>query len=82
MNNSSEDRNYLITFPWRKIYKGEDGGSFSWNSAEILLNGALKNYYFKDIKGDEEPSGQIKWAGLGDVYFFKALVFGRLPLSV
>ncbi len=80
-NNSSEDRNYLITFPWRKVYKGEGTDRFSWNSAEILLNGALKDYYFKDIKGDEEPSGQIKWAGLGDVYFFKALVFGDTPAT-
>jgi YidC/Oxa1 family membrane protein insertase len=81
VNNSSEDQNYLVTFPWRKIYKGEGGDRFSWNSAEILLNGALKDYYFKDIKGDEEPSGQVKWAGLGDVYFFKALAFGETPAS-
>jgi len=81
MNNSDEDRNYLITFPWRKIYHGEGQDRFSWNSAEILLNGSLKDYYFKDIKGDEEPSGQIKWAGLGDVYFFKALVFGENPAT-
>ena len=26
MNNSDEDRNYLITFPWRKIYHGEGAG--------------------------------------------------------
>jgi YidC/Oxa1 family membrane protein insertase len=81
MNNSDEDRNYLITFPWRKIYHGEGQDRFSWNSAEILLNGSLKDYYFKDIKGDEEPSGQIKWAGLGDVYFFKALVFEENPAT-
>ncbi|HTY21674.1 MAG TPA: membrane protein insertase YidC [Desulfomonilaceae bacterium] len=81
VNNSNEDRNYLVTFPWRKIYKGEGGDRFSWNSAEILVNGMLKDYYFKDIKGDEEPSGQIKWAGLGDVYFFKALVFGKNPAN-
>lgn len=78
-NNSSEDRNYLITFPWRKYYPGEQGERFAWNSAEILLNGVLKDYFFKDIKGDEEPSGQVEWAGLGDVYFFKALVFGSKP---
>jgi YidC/Oxa1 family membrane protein insertase len=76
-NASGEDTNYLITFPWRKVYHGEEGQQFSWNSAEILLNGQLKDYYFKDIKGDEEPSGQVEWAGLGDVYFFKALVFGK-----
>jgi YidC/Oxa1 family membrane protein insertase len=80
-NTSGEDTNYLITFPWRKIYSGEQGERFSWNSAEILLNGQLKDYYFKDIKGDEEPSGQVEWAGLGDVYFFKALAFGRKPAS-
>ena len=80
-NASGEDTNYLITFPWRKVYHGEEGQQFSWNSAEILLNGQLKDYYFKDIKGDEEPSGQVEWAGLGDVYFFKALVFGKKPAS-
>lgn len=81
-NNSEEDRNYLITFPWRKVYRGEDAHQrFSWNSAEILIDQTLKDYYFKDIKGDEEPSGAIKWAGLGDVYFFKALVFGKTPAS-
>jgi YidC/Oxa1 family membrane protein insertase len=80
-NASGEDANYLITFPWRKAYHGEEGERFSWNSAEILLNGQLKDYYFKDIKGDEEPSGQVEWAGLGDVYFFKALVFGKKPAS-
>ncbi len=78
-NNSSEDRNYLVTFPWRKFYPGEEGERFPWNSAEILLNGVLKDYSFKDIKGDEEPSGQVEWAGLGDVYFFKALVFNKKP---
>ena len=80
-NASGEDTNYLITFPWRKAYHGEEGERFPWNSAEILLNGQLKDYYFKDIKGDEEPSGQVEWAGLGDVYFFKALVFGKKPAS-
>ena len=80
-NASGEDTNYLITFPWRKVYHGEEGERFPWNSAEILLNGQLKDYYFKDIKGDEEPSGQVEWAGLGDVYFFKALVFGKKPAS-
>ena len=81
-NNSGEDRNYLITFPWRKVYHEDEGRTGSaWNSAEILLNGQLKDYYFKDIKGDEEPSGQVEWAGLGDVYFFKALVFGKNPAT-
>ncbi len=78
-NNSPENRNYLVSFPWKKVYKGEGSAQFAWNSAEILLNGELKDYYFKDIKGDEEPSGKIEWAGLGDVYFFKALVFGKRP---
>lgn len=78
-NNTQEDRNYLVSFPWKKVYRGEGTVQFSWNSAEILLNGQLKDYYFKDIKGDEEPSGTIEWAGLGDVYFFKALVFGQKP---
>jgi YidC/Oxa1 family membrane protein insertase len=81
-NNSDEDRNYLITFPWRKVYRGEDGSQrFSWNSAEILIDHTLKDYFFKDIKGDEEPSGAVEWAGLGDVYFFKALVFGKTPAT-
>jgi len=80
-NISGEALNYLVTFPWRKVYHGEHGTQFSWNSAEILLNGQLRDYYFKDIKGDEEPSGKVEWAGLGDVYFFKALVFGKTPAS-
>ena len=79
-NASGEDTNYLITFPWRKVYHGEEGERFPWNSAEILLNGQLKDYYFKDIKG-EELAGQVEWAGLGDVYFFKALVIGKTPAS-
>jgi len=75
-SSASEHRNYLVSFPWKKVYKGEGQDRFAWNSVEILLNDQLKDYYFKDIKGDEEPSGQIRWVGLGDVYFFKALVFG------
>jgi YidC/Oxa1 family membrane protein insertase len=78
-NNSNESRNYLITLPWRKAFEEDAANRFSWNSVEILLNGELKDYYFKDIKGDEEPSGKVEWAGLGDVYFFKALIFGKNP---
>lgn len=78
-NTTQENRNYLVSFPWKKVYKGEGTDRFAWNSAEILLNGDLKDYYFKDIKGDEEPSGNVEWAGLGEVYFFKALVFGTKP---
>ncbi|MFH0825947.1 MAG: membrane protein insertase YidC, partial [Pseudomonadota bacterium] len=79
---TSEQRNYLLTFPWKKEYHGEKGDDrFAWNSAEILLDGNLKDYYFKDIRGDEEPSGKVRWAGLGDVYFFKGIVFGQTPAS-
>ncbi len=78
-NESGEARNYLVTFPWKKAYHGEGSDRFAWNSAEILLNGQLRDYFFKDIKGDEEPSGSVQWVGLGDVYFFKALVFGSNP---
>uniref|UniRef100_A0A7C4AT96 Membrane protein insertase YidC n=1 Tax=Desulfomonile tiedjei TaxID=2358 RepID=A0A7C4AT96_9BACT len=76
-----EHRNYLVSFPWKKVYKGEGQDRFAWNSVELLLNDQLKDYYFKNIKGDEEPSGQIKWAGLGDVYFFRALVFSARPAN-
>ncbi len=79
-NTSGEAKNYLLTFPWRKTYTGEHG-RFTWNSVEILLDGQLKDYYFSKIQGDEEPSGQVHWVGLGDVYFFKALVFGKSPAS-
>lgn len=76
-NTSKEDRDYRVTLPWKKVYRKEqEEDRFAWNSAEILLNGALKDYSFKDIKGDEEIVGKIKWAGLGDVYFFKAIVLG------
>jgi len=88
INESGNDRNYLITFPWKLVYKAGPGSGgllgnsesrFSWDSAEILLNGELKDYYFTKIEGDEEPSGKVQWAGLGDIYFFKALVFGERP---
>ncbi|MDQ7783135.1 MAG: membrane protein insertase YidC [Desulfomonilaceae bacterium] len=80
-NTSNEPRNYLITFPWKKYFDRNTGTSFAWDSAEILLNGELKDYYFDKIRGDEEPSGSVQWAGLGSVYFLKALVFGKTPAS-
>ncbi|AFM26579.1 membrane protein insertase YidC [Desulfomonile tiedjei] len=80
-NGSNEDRNYLITFPLQKYYPPEENERFAWNSAEILINGSLKDYYFKDIKGDEELSGQVEWSGLGDAYFFKSLVFKNKPAN-
>ncbi len=78
-NHREETANYRLTFPWKKLYLGEGTGRFEWNSVEILLNGDLKDYYFTKIQGDEEPSGKVEWAGLGDVYFFKALAFGEKP---
>jgi YidC/Oxa1 family membrane protein insertase len=78
-NSSNETRNYLITLPWRKAFHENGSNRFSWDSVEILLNNELKDYYFNKIKGDEVPSGKVEWAGLGDVYFFKALVFGKNP---
>ena len=78
---ASEHKNYLVSLPWKKVYKGEGQDRFAWNSVEILLNNELRDYYFKDIKGDEEPSGQIRWVGLGDVYFLKALVFNTHPAN-
>jgi len=80
-NTSKEPRNYLITFPWKKYFDRNSGDRFAWDSAEILLNGDLKDYYFDKIKGDEEPSGRVEWAGLGSVYFFKALVFEKTPAA-
>jgi YidC/Oxa1 family membrane protein insertase len=77
-NTADVDKDFLVSIPWKKVYMGEsDAERFSWNSAEILLDGQLKDYYFTKIKGDEEPAGQVEWAGLGDVYFFKALVLGK-----
>jgi YidC/Oxa1 family membrane protein insertase len=78
-NGSSENKNYLVTLPLRKVFDEHSANRFAWDSAEILLNGQLKDYLFKDIKGDEEPSGKITWAGLGDTYFFKAFVFENKP---
>ena len=80
-NNSKESRNYLITLPWKKAFPKEASTRFAWDSAEILLNGELKDYYFQKIQGDEVPTGNVEWAGLGSVYFFKALVFGQKPAS-
>ncbi len=81
INKSSDSKSYLLTLPWRKTYDLKTDAKFPWDSAEILLNGELKDYQFKDIKGEEEPSGKIEWAGLGNTYFFKALVFGEKPAS-
>ncbi len=79
-NTTNQGRNYLVTFPLKKSFF-DDAQQFAWNSAEILIGGVLKDYYFKDIKGDEELSGQVEWAGLGEVYFLKALTFGHNPAS-
>jgi YidC/Oxa1 family membrane protein insertase len=78
-NKSGETKNYLLTIPWKKTYSTSSDNRFAWDSAEILLNGDLKDYPFSGIKGEEEPSGNIEWAGLGDTYFFKTLVFGNKP---
>ncbi len=79
-NKSDQGRDYLVTFPMRKSFFDESQ-QFAWNSAKIFINGALKDYYFKDIKGDEELSGKIEWAGLGEVFFLKALAFEEKPAS-
>lgn len=80
-NTTDEARNYLITFPWKKAFSTEPHSRFAWNSVEILLNGELKDYSIEKIQGDEEPSGRVEWAGLGNVYFFNALVFGDTPAT-
>ncbi len=78
-NTTGKARDYLVTFPLRKFFTQDPHQRFSWDSVLILLDGSLKDYDFKSIKGDEELSGQVAWAGLGDVYFFKALVFSDKP---
>ena len=80
INKTDQGRDYLVTFPMRKSFFDESQ-QFAWNSAKIFLNGALKDYYFKDIKGDEELSGKIEWAGLGEVFFLKAIAFEQRPAS-
>ncbi|MFH0957951.1 MAG: hypothetical protein V1897_04530, partial [Pseudomonadota bacterium] len=77
-NSSNQPKDFLVTFPLRK-YFSDDSQQFSWNSVEVLLDGVLKDYYFRDIKGDEELSGLVEWAGLGEAYFLKAVVFDRRP---
>ncbi len=79
-NSSNHPRDYLITFPLRKSFY-DDSQQFSWNSVEVLLDGVLKDYYFRDIKGDEELSGVVEWAGLGEAYFLKALIFAQRPAA-
>lgn len=75
VNQTDKDRSFLVSIPWRKVYLGEDSDQrFAWNSAEIYVDGEVRDYYFTDIEGDEEPAGKIKWAGLGDVYFFRAII--------
>ncbi len=78
-NTSNQARDYLVTFPLRKFVSEDPKQQFSWNSVEVLMDGSLKDYYFKDIKGDEELSGHVEWAGLGEVYFFRALIFSGQP---
>ncbi|MGC8605366.1 MAG: membrane protein insertase YidC [Desulfomonilaceae bacterium] len=78
-NTSNKERDYLVTFPLRKFFSEDPHQRFSWNSVIVLLDGTLKDYSFKDIKGDEELSGHVSWAGLGDVYFFRALIFPHKP---
>ena len=65
-NPSNQSRDYLVTFPLSKLFSEDPQQRFSWNSVEVLLDGSLKDYYFKDIKGDEELSGDVVWAGLGE----------------
>jgi YidC/Oxa1 family membrane protein insertase len=80
-NTTNEPRNYLITLPWKKWFRTSPHTRFAWDSAEILLNGELKDYMVQKIKGEEEPSGRVEWAGLGSVYFFQGLVFGEKPAT-
>lgn len=79
-NPSNQTKDYLVTFPLRKHF-ADDAAQFSWNSVEILLDGTLRDYYFKDIMGDEELSGRVEWAGLGEAYFLKALIFPHRPAA-
>lgn len=81
-NTSNEARSYLVTFPWEKAYLGErdeGDGRFAWNSVEVWLDERLREYYYRDIEGEEELSGNVGWAGLGDTYFLKAMVFTTQP---
>ncbi len=80
-NRSDGARNYLVSLPWSKVFTVHPGDRFAWHSASILLNGQLKDYSITSIKGDEELSGDIGWAGLGDTYFFKSLVFPERPAN-
>jgi YidC/Oxa1 family membrane protein insertase len=79
-NPSNQSKDYLITFPLKKHF-ADDSMQFSWNSVEVLLDGVLKDYYFRDIKGDEELSGLVEWAGLGEAHFLKALIFSQRPAA-
>jgi len=84
-NNRTGHRDYLVTLPLKKVYRGETAFRPAWDTVEIFLNNSWKNYYFGDtwiktgVKDDEELFGKVAWAGLGDVYFFQALVFGDKP---
>ena len=74
-NKSNEDRDYLVTLPLRK-YFSDDSKQFSWNSVQVLLDGSLKDYYFKDVKGDEET---FRASGMG--WSWRRLFFQGIDFS-
>lgn len=80
-NESSEDKNYLVTFPWRKSFRQNSSEQLTWNSTEIMLNGELKDYYFQSVDSVKDASGRVEWVGMGDVHFIKAIVFGEKSAS-
>lgn len=78
-NESGEDKSYLVTFPWRKSFREDGSEQITWNSTEIMLNGELKDYYFKSVDSVKDATGRVEWVGMGDVHFMKAIVFGDKP---
>ena len=95
-NETDKNRNYLITLPLRKTYVHAKDDTFAWDTVETMIGGEWRNYYFDggwtrrsvtvrnpvsgQLTGRSLP-GQVQWAGLGDRYFFEALVFPAPPTA-
>ncbi len=79
-NSSAEDQYYLVYFPWMKAYgRANKSEQFPWNSVEIYMDNLLVDTALTKIDQAQDKAGQVQWAGLGDSFFFQALVFGDKP---
>ncbi len=86
-NETATERNYHIALPLRKNYADAKNETFAWDTVETMVNGQWRNYYFqggmtrRSVTGREQLFGDVQWAGMGDRYFFEALVFPKAPTA-